>query len=126
MTIVVDASAAYDLLTQATCQAKIVGASELIAPDLIVPELLNARWKVSRSGVPAPKLEDTLEFLSRLRILPTLPYASAAAALAEKLDHPIYDCLYLAMAKHEGAKLLTVDQRMSKKIASTAIAKMLL
>ncbi|WP_255518572.1 hypothetical protein [Synechococcus sp. CBW1006] len=28
------------------------------------------------------------------------------------LDHPVYDCLYLALARREAAVLLTADQRL--------------
>ncbi len=33
-----------------------------------------------------------------------------ALALACHLDHPVYDCLYLALARCEAALLLTADQ----------------
>ena len=35
-----------------------------------------------------------------------------ALALASHLDHPVYDCLYLALARREAALLLTADQRL--------------
>ena len=35
-----------------------------------------------------------------------------ALALACHLDHPVYDCLYLALARREAALLLTADQRL--------------
>jgi predicted nucleic acid-binding protein len=37
-----------------------------------------------------------------------------ALALACHLDHPVYDCLYLALARREAAQLLTADQRLEK------------
>ena len=33
-------------------------------------------------------------------------------ALACHLDHPVYDCLYLALARREAAVLLTADQKL--------------
>lgn len=120
--IVVDASAAYDLLTEGQCQPKIRGASELIAPDLIVAELLNARWKVRRAGLKAPALELMLDFLDRLRLVPAWDYAHEAAALSERLDHPVYDCLYVAVSQRERARLLTVDERLIKKLQSPPLA----
>jgi predicted nucleic acid-binding protein len=35
----------------------------------------------------------------------------AAASLALELGHPIYDCLYLAMAIRENALVITADRR---------------
>jgi predicted nucleic acid-binding protein len=124
--VVMDASAAYDLLTEARCAAKIEGADELIAPDLIVPELLNARWKAARSGAPVPDVSVTIEFLDRLRLLPALRYGRDASLLAERLDRPVYDCLYLAVAQREHGKLLTVDERMRAQLQSKRVASMLL
>ena len=37
-----------------------------------------------------------------------------ALALACHLDHPVYDCLYLALARREAAALLTADQRLQQ------------
>jgi len=125
MILVVDASAAYELLTEGRCTASMVGAQDIIAPDLIVCELLNARWKVMRSGDKAPRLETILEFLERLRIMPSLLYAAQAAALAERLDHPVYDCFYVATAQREHAKLLTVDERLIRKLRSKTLARLL-
>ena len=125
MTIVLDASAAYDLITVETCAAKVAEASEFIAPDLIVPELLNVRWKVMQSRSSAPTLKRVLDFLERLRLLPSLVYARDAAALAESIAHPVYDCLYVAVAQREHAKLLTIDERLSKKLRASKLARIL-
>jgi predicted nucleic acid-binding protein len=35
-----------------------------------------------------------------------------ALALACHSDHPVYDCLYLALARREAAVLLTADQKL--------------
>jgi len=37
-----------------------------------------------------------------------------ALALVCHLDHPVYDCLYLALARREAAVLLTADQRLQQ------------
>jgi len=123
--LVVDASAAYDLLTEGRCAQRILGAEELISPDLIVAELLNARWKVARSRQAVPQLDTILEFLDRLRLVPSLRYAADAARLAERLNHPVYDCLYVAAAQHERAKLLTVDSRLARKLRSGTLSRIL-
>jgi predicted nucleic acid-binding protein len=35
-----------------------------------------------------------------------------ALALATHLDHPLYDCLYLVLARREVASLLSADRRL--------------
>lgn len=125
MILVVDASAAYDLLTEGRCERRILGAKELLSIDLIVAELLNARWKVVRSHEAAPSVETILGFLDRLTIIPSLRFAAAAAELAERLDHPVYDCLYLAAAQRERAQLLTLDGRLSRKLRSARLSRIL-
>ena len=35
-----------------------------------------------------------------------------ALALACHLNHPVYDCLYLALARREAAAVLTADKRL--------------
>lgn len=125
MSIVLDASAVYDLLTAERCREHISGARELIAPDLIVPELLNARWRVERSGGNPPSAARTIGYLSLLTIMPSLGYAGDAAALAKRLDHPVYDCLYVALAQRERAKLLTLDERLIKKLRAARLSKLL-
>jgi predicted nucleic acid-binding protein len=37
-----------------------------------------------------------------------------ALALVRHLDHPVYNCLYLALARREAALLLTADQRLQR------------
>jgi predicted nucleic acid-binding protein len=44
-----------------------------------------------------------------LVILPDEPDLPAAARLALELAHPIYDCLYLALAKRQNVPLVTAD-----------------
>lgn len=34
-----------------------------------------------------------------------------ALALAQELDHPVYDCLYLALVEREKRPLVTADRR---------------
>jgi len=43
-----------------------------------------------------------------------------ALALACYVDHPVDDCLYLALARREAAILLTADQRLQR-LAATVL-----
>jgi predicted nucleic acid-binding protein len=47
------------------------------------------------------------------------PVARRASALARELDHPVYDCFYLALAEREDVPLVTGDGRLVGKVART-------
>ncbi|HSA82594.1 MAG TPA: type II toxin-antitoxin system VapC family toxin [Geminicoccaceae bacterium] len=53
---------------------------------------------------------------------PLRPLGPRAAALARELDHPIYDCLYLAQAE-EKATMVTADRRLVGAVRGTALAE---
>jgi predicted nucleic acid-binding protein len=118
VTFIIDASAAYDMLCENRWDNIVTANSELAAPDIITAELLNARWKVNRSGNVAPDVTSILQLLKRIRIAPSIVYGQLAAELSERLDHPVYDCLYVAMAGEERLKLLTSDARLIRKLRS--------
>jgi predicted nucleic acid-binding protein len=46
---------------------------------------------------------------------PSRAHAVRAAELADRLDHSVYDCLYLALAQAEGDVLLTADTAFERK-----------
>ena len=125
MTLVIDASAAGGLLFNTKLDAVFEGDGEFIAPDLIILELLNARWKIVRAGGLAPSVTSILDFLRRVRILPSLSYATTAAELSERLNHPIYDCLYVAIARQENLKLLTQDAHLARKLRAHKLGSVL-
>ncbi len=117
MKVVLDASVAYRALEKDLLDPTLLEASEILAPDLLVSELLNARWKSIRTGAAAPTVDQIHSILELVTLLPTLAYSAEAASLSEELDHPIYDAMYLAIARREQAHLLTADERLRKKLA---------
>lgn len=125
MTLVIDAGAAFEVLLRARADTVLEENSELVAPDLIVAEMINARWKNVRSGVLAPSVDSILEFLARVQIMPSLPYASGAARMSERLDHPIYDCFYVTVAQQENMKFLTADARLVRKLRLNKLGSVL-
>jgi predicted nucleic acid-binding protein len=46
--------------------------------------------------------------------------APRAVSIAGQLDHPVHDCLYLALAELERTVLVTADMRLLGKVHSTA------
>jgi predicted nucleic acid-binding protein len=105
--------------------ARALRSVELAAPDLLIPETLNAFWKLARAGESIPERPELLALLDAIRILPSRPYAVRAAELAEEVDHPVYDCLYLAVAEVEGDVLATADRRFVAKITKRSLRRRL-
>jgi len=91
------------------------GEERLEAPDLILPEVLNIAWKKWRLGQMTQQETET-GFVSILNILevihPVAELYRRAMALAFALDHPAYDCFYIACAEAAGAVLVTADRRL--------------
>lgn len=116
MSIVVDASVAlkWVLDEPGKTAADALLDEELIAPALWLLEAGNALWKRARRGeinvteAKARLLELCNAPITTIAIEDDLP---AAADLASMLDHPIYDCLYLAVAIRENTYVVTADRR---------------
>jgi len=115
--LVVDATAIIAILTHDTTIDQLLAkATDIIAPDFAVVEVLNVRWKYRRASLAAPGLEPILAFFDRITIVSSRAYAFEADELSAELDHPIYDCLYAAVARREDGKLLTADRRFARKL----------
>lgn len=94
------------------------------APWLILPETANALWKYVRLGVlPATDAAEAISRLSRkLEISTEASLASAALLMAGHLNHPAYDCFYLALAQQNGLPLLTADSRLASLAETIGLA----
>lgn len=84
------------------------------APDLVLVEIANGLWSAARrqriDETTARALLATAPALfGELRPAETL--MATAFNMARALDHPVYDCLYLAMADAERQPLLTADMK---------------
>jgi predicted nucleic acid-binding protein len=118
VTIVVDASVAaqWVLDEPGTIRARALEKDEqLIAPSLISTELGNALWKAVRRGdfERAEALAAMSAVLLPFEVLiPVEDLRNRALEIAIELDHPIYDCFYLALAERERCPLVTADKRL--------------
>ncbi|HLI67687.1 MAG TPA: type II toxin-antitoxin system VapC family toxin [Caulobacteraceae bacterium] len=122
MTVVIDASVALKWVLDEPGQAAADGLldEELVAPSLWLIEAANALWRRSRRGEISNQ-----EARDRLVALRSAPVATSegaddlldAADLAAQLDHPVYDCLYLAVALREDAWVVTADERFLAAVA---------
>jgi predicted nucleic acid-binding protein len=52
-------------------------------------------------------------------LAPTGPLAPRAMAISAFLDHPAYDCFYLALAEQRGGTLISADRRLIQRVADT-------
>ena len=93
----------------------------LSAPDLIVPELSNALWKLARAGIIADgQAADALARIpSVVSLVPTANLGARAFAIARTLNHPTYDCFYLALAEAAESPLVTLDRRLFSRTRGT-------
>jgi predicted nucleic acid-binding protein len=92
------------------------GGVDLIAPDLIVAEVVNAVWKkVRREQCSARSAFEALALWTagRPELMPTVLLEAPALELAIRLGHPAYDCFYLAAASVLSAPLVTADSRLA-------------
>jgi predicted nucleic acid-binding protein len=119
VTLVVDASvAAKWVLPEAHSDraAKLgSGAEPIIAPDLVYAEIGNAIWKRAVQGElsVATAVEALATAVSLFgALVPMQELSDRAIEIAIQLEHPIYDCFYIALAERERATLVSADRRL--------------
>ena len=117
--VVLDASAVVRIIEgseQATeLHQSVLNADLVLAPELMLTEVANALWRLQRAGqLQADGLQRRLSRAAELvdHIEPDRTLQAEAMALATHLDHPVYDCLYLVLARREVATLLSADQKL--------------
>jgi predicted nucleic acid-binding protein len=95
----------------------------LIAPDFLIAEVGNAAWRSARLGrISQAQLGEIAANLPRFfdALVSATVLAPRAVAIAGQLAHPVYDCLYLALAEAEQADLVTADTRLVGKVQATS------
>jgi len=119
--IVVDASAVVRIIEgaepAASFQEALLQADLVLAPELMLTEVANALWRLQRARqLEADGLQRRLSRAVELVdvIEPDRHLQAEALALACHLDHPVYDCLYLALARRQAAVLVTADKRLQQ------------
>jgi len=123
--LIVDASVAIKWVigeNDSEAAIALVGREILIAPDLIASEVANGVWNKWRKGEIAGVPDTFRNFAALLRIEPSAPLAFRAAKIAIELNHPAYDCVYLALAERLDDRIITADQRFILKCAGTSYA----
>ena len=123
MTLVIDASVAIKWLLPETDSDKArsvleeagAGRFSLLAPELLPVEVASSLWKRANRGELGPE-EIEGHFDRFVAVSPSLigvaQLTRDALLLAVKYRHPIYDCLYVALALAAQCPLVTADAKL--------------
>ena len=121
MRVVLDASAALEVvLNRGRAEQfaeQLQQASEVLAPDLFVAEVVNTIWKYHRfENLSLSDCDRALEL--SLGLADTLVSCKElyreAFLLARTVRRPAYDMFYFALARREDALILTADAALRK------------
>lgn len=127
-----DASVAAKWLLPAAGETFVAEANRLVelhvqhktrlkAPDLIWSELGNILWKaVRRARTSRADAHSSLGHFGTLalEIIPSRDLWASALQIAIAYDRTFYDSLYVALALHANAELITADERLANALAS--------
>ena len=126
MTYIVDASVAMKWIAPEELRDQALmlldDTSLLEAPDLIILEATNIAWKKCLRGeMSQEQARNVVPAIQRLInvIHPSQRLCERALDIALTLNHPIYDCLYIACAEVSGGVLVTADKRLCRAVEST-------
>lgn len=124
MSVVVDASVAlkWVLDEPGSDAASALRRERLIAPAVWLAEAANVLWRRVRIGDITP--DEATARLGELRgaplaSLPIEPVLDRALELAIEIGHPVYDCLYVALALRHDTYVVTADRRFAAASALT-------
>ena len=121
MIAVIDASAGVELVLRRAAARKIGGvlveADWVIAPNLYISETANVFWKYRQlADFPRDECERYVRQAMALpdEFFPESDLYVEAFDMACLLGHPVYDMMYLVLARRQGAMLLTLDQKLDR------------
>jgi predicted nucleic acid-binding protein len=125
-TFVIDASVAIKWVVNEpdTKQALSLRRHRLLAPDLLIAECANILWKkVRRKELLQREAMVAAGLLSRsdIEFEPMIGIFKAATEMAIVLDHPPYDCCYLALADVHDCPFVTADEALVRKVRSADV-----
>ncbi len=129
-TLVVDASVAVKWFVPEPGTERALplldGSFDLLAPDLLLPEVGNILWKKVRRKEIAPRdARDILAALSHvpLSIVSSGSLLEGALEIALEYERSVYDALYVALAVARDCRLATGDNRLARSLAGGPLAR---
>ena len=102
---------------------------ELIAPDLLMPELGNTlRKKVTRKEIPLNVAKEILQKFDAtpIKLYPSAPLLEVALDISMEERRSIYDSLYLALAILRKCEMVTADEKLLNSLKDSPLAEYLL
>ena len=118
MPVVIDASALFELVVQserAPAVAQAVGATDMVAPDVVNPEVLSILRRLERTGsLPAREAVQAVDDLmdAPVRRFSTLPLLAEAWTLRANVSAA--DACYVVLARILRCPLVTADRKLSR------------
>jgi len=127
--VVLDANAAVEVALDGKSaerlSAMLSQSEEVIAPELLIPEIVNAVWKYHQfAEFDLGKCDKLIELSVGLidRFVPNREIYREAFALSRiQKSRAAYDMFYLALALREDAILLTLDATLKKEAKRAGI-----
>ena len=122
--MVVDASVACKWFVEEAGAAEadrlLSSGRNLVAPDLVIPEVCNTLWRKSEAGEmghaqAAAAVDELPHFFDDL--VPASGLAARAFAIATALHQPVYDCFYVALAEKLGSQVVTADVELIRRLS---------
>jgi predicted nucleic acid-binding protein len=118
MPVVIDSSALVELVARterAPAVAQAVGDADLVAPDVVNPEVLSALRRMERTGTltarrGAQAVDDLMD--APVRRFSTLPLLAEAWTLRANVTAA--DALYVVLARILRCPLVTADRKLSQ------------
>ena len=121
MRLVLDASAALEVVLERSragdFMRAIQEADTVMAPELLIPEVVNAIWKYHEfDRLDLNTCNQALELAIELAddLVSCRDLWREAFLLARKTRKPAYDMFYIALALREDAAILTMDKALRK------------
>jgi predicted nucleic acid-binding protein len=97
----------------------LLAKARLIAPEILIAECANILWKKVRGkelSREEARLAARLLQGAALELLPIRSLLETASRIAIELDHPAYDCVYIALAMDNDCRFVTADERLVRKV----------